>query len=259
MTGEQQIELPTERMFLEITQILADEASAIADDEASKAGNSAPASMDGLGRVLSLLYRFACCAYGCKGGDHQIEWLIGRIVNHATSAHRLMRAGFYDEALVLIRGIGEIANLLWLFAVDGTALIEWKASDRKMRLKKFGPAAVRKALKATDPKVPLVDDDRYQALCEIGTHPVPAVKPGHYSAGGPPVLGMYFQLGGYLMCLNELGFAVAMCAAPAGKLLDANTDLKKQARDEVVTLLNALGSITVLNYNEMIAAALPTS
>jgi hypothetical protein len=33
------------------------------------------------------------------------------------------------EALVLIRGGGEIANLLWLFDADPTALGRWKAAE----------------------------------------------------------------------------------------------------------------------------------
>jgi hypothetical protein len=56
--------------------------------------------------------------------------------------------------------------------------------------------------------LPPIDDDRYHALCEVGTHPVPAFKPGHYSGGGPPVLGLLFQFVGYAMCLNELGYAI---------------------------------------------------
>jgi hypothetical protein len=52
----------------------------------------------------------------------------------------------YDEALVLIRATGEIANLLWLFVMDRPSMNEWKNCDRDTRLGKFGPGAVRRAI-----------------------------------------------------------------------------------------------------------------
>src|SRR5687767_6395497 len=100
---------PLDRAFLERIQELADEASKFADEEALKLGQRVPASLDGLGTLMAFVYGLTTCGWGCKGGDHQIELLLGRVVNQAISAHRLMRSGFYDEALMLIRGMGEIA------------------------------------------------------------------------------------------------------------------------------------------------------
>jgi hypothetical protein len=147
MTPEQHEAFPVRRDFLKVVQTETDKASQNADLFLQGSGERAPATLDGLGTVLSLLYRLACCAWGCRGGDHQMEWLTGRVVNHAVSAHRLIRGGYYDEALVLIRGIGEIANLVWLFDADSTALDRWKAADRRERLNKFGPGKVRTLLK----------------------------------------------------------------------------------------------------------------
>jgi len=228
MTLEQHA--PSGRDFLEKIQEIADIASKEADKNVlEEGGKSVPAVLDKLGDMLSLLYGLACCHWGCKGSDHQIEWLLGRVVNQAQSAHRLMRCGFYDEAVTLIRGVGEVANLFWLFERDQTQLASWKAADRKARLSNFGPVHVRRALEAMGVPSP-IDDDRYRALCEVGTHPVPAFKPGHYSGGGPPVLGMYFQFAGYAMCLNELGYAIAVCV-PVISLVDIDTKLKKQVKD----------------------------
>jgi hypothetical protein len=255
MTPEQHEEFPTGRAFLEMIQKAADNASKMADEEVLKeaAGKRVPALLDKLGDMLSLLYRLASCYWGCKGGDHQIEWLLGRVVNQAQSAHRLMRCGFYDEALMLIRGIGETANLFWLFERDHAQLAAWRAADRKVRLDKFGPGQVRRALKDMGVPSP-IDLGRYRALCEVGTHPVPAFKPGHYSSGGPPVLGMLFQFVGYAMCLNELGYAITICV-PVMNLLDIDIALRNQVKDAAVALSRALGAFTVLNYDEMIAKA----
>src|ERR1700716_2966510 len=99
MTSEQHEKFPSGRAFLVLVQQAADEASKFTDEQVSKAGGkSVPASLDKLGDLVSLLYRLACCYWGCKGGDHQIEWLLGRVVNQVQSAHRLIRCGFYDEA-----------------------------------------------------------------------------------------------------------------------------------------------------------------
>jgi hypothetical protein len=246
---------PLNRAFLEQMQAIADEASKFADAEALKLGKSVPAGLDAIGTMLVFVYGLATCGWGCKGGDHQIEWLLGRVVNQTTSAHRLMRSGFYDEALVLIRGIGEIANLLWLFGKEPSAMDEWKTCDRRTRMNKYGPAGVRRLLKTIDADAPLIDEDRYRALCEVGAHPIPAFKPGHYSGGGPPILGMIFQAPGYAMCVNELGFALAMCATPAARLLKIDPELKQVVVDMAVELLRKLGSMTVLNYEEYIAKA----
>ena len=66
---------------------------------------------------------------------------------------------------------------------------------------------------------------------------------------------MVYQFTGYATCLNELGFAVAMCAVPAVSLLDAEEELVKHTTDSAKELLRELGSLTVLNYKEAIVKA----
>jgi len=255
MTPEEHSEFAVRREFLELIQKYNDEASQCADIFSAESGKALPATLDGLGTVLSLLYRIACCAWGCRGGDHQMEWLTGRIVNHAVSSHRLIRAGSYDEALVLIRGIGEIANLLWLFDVNPTTLVEWKSADRRDRLVKFGPAKVRKLLAGATPLGAPIDDHRYRALCEIGTHPRPAFAPGHYTGTGRPVLGVLIQPVGVYMTVTELGFAVAMAAAPLSRLLDISDEVRLTLHTEAMALTRALGAFTILNYEELLQRA----
>jgi hypothetical protein len=252
MTPEQHKAFPVGRDFLEFVQTETDKASQRVDLFSQESGKCLPATLDGLGMVLSLLYRLACCAWGCRGGDHQMEWLTGRVVNHALSAHRLIRAGSYDEALVLIRGIGEIANLLWLFHVDPTALEWWKVAERHERLNQFSPGKVRNLLKRAISIGPPIDDNRYRALCEIGTHPRPAFAPGHYSGTGRPVLGVLIQPAGVYMTMTELGFAVAMAATPLSRLLVADDEIRNALRTEAVALVRALGTFTILNYEELL-------
>jgi hypothetical protein len=241
---------PTGRNFLTITQRLADLGSKATDDFPRRAGgNLYPKTLASTGTVLSILYRLACCAYGCRGGDHQIEWLVGKFVNQAISAHRLIRAAQYDEALMIIRGMGEIGNLFWLFFDDKKELTAWKAADKAMRLRQFGPGKVRERLKKTSRVGPLIDSNTYQALCEIGTHPTPGLAPGHYTTGRP-ILGPIPQTAGILVCVNEMAYAVAVSAPPIASLLNCNAKLRNQIVDQSVRLLKSIGRLSVLNYED---------
>ena len=241
---------PTGRNFLITAQHFGDFCSKATDKFRTKAGKLYPKTLTSTGNVLSILYRLACCAYGCKGGDHQIEWLTGKFVNQAISAHRLIRAAQYDEALMVIRGMCEIANLFWLFHNDKNELTAWKAANKTIRLRKFGPGKVRDRLKTLLKIGPLIDNKRYQALCEIGTHPTPGLAPGHYTGTGRPILGAIPQEAGILVCVNELAYAVAVSAPPIASLLDCNLKLRKQIADHSVRLLKSIGRFNVLNYED---------
>lgn len=246
---------PTGHGFLTAIEQAADSGSLLADSFFRSSGEKLPASIDGFGNLLSLLYRGACCSWGCRGGDHQIEWLTGRVVNQAMSSYRLMRAGYYDESLMLTRGITEIANLMWLFRVEDASLEQWKRASRSDRLRDFGPAAVRKRLEAIVGSAP-IEHIRYQRLCEIGSHPTPGVAPGHYNGTGRPILGVMLQPAGVLVAANELCLAAAICGAAAGKLLGLEHAREKTVVQQGVTLLRSLGAFTILNYSELIQESL---
>ena len=239
--------------FFEITQALEEACGKETDEFFIDAGKRLPQTVIELGTMLSILYRLGCCHYGCRGGDHQIEWLIVKFYNQAISAFQLTRTGQYDEALALIRGAGEIVNLFWLFHDDAKELAAWRAADKTTRIRKFGPGAVRRRLKML-PIGPPIDDDRYSALCEVGTHPTPSQIPGHFSGTGRGVLGAILQEAGVFVCINELAFAVAM-AVPVGKLLDARPEIRAELKKSSVDLLHAAGSFTILTYEAQLADA----
>jgi hypothetical protein len=250
------LEFPVGLSFLELTQDLADKSSNDTDKFCAEAGKSLPRTMEATGTVLSILYRLACCYYGCGGGDHQIEWLAGKFVNQAVSVLRLVRAAQYDEALMLIRGMGEIVNLLWLFQEDRAEMLAWKSADKKARLNQFGPGAVRHRLEKLSELGPPIDSERYSALCEIATHPTPSLAPGHYSGTGRPVLGSIIQEVGVFVCINELAYAIAMAAIPIAVLVDSNMDIRKQIKEQSIHLLESAGNFTVLNYEDGLREAL---
>lgn len=87
--------------------------------------NSSKTELSVLGVSLSILYQAATCHRECFGGPHVFESLSGRAYNLACSAYILSCRGFYDEALNLVRSMGEISNLISMSAVDKSALDRW--------------------------------------------------------------------------------------------------------------------------------------
>lgn len=101
---------------------------------------------DIIGTSLNAIYQAATCHRKCHGGGHILESLCGRAYNLSCSAYDLTIFGLYDEALNLIRGLGELTNLVMLSAIDGAKIREWVSADRKTRMTKFRPFKVRRML-----------------------------------------------------------------------------------------------------------------
>lgn len=246
--------VPEGLAFFDALDKAAGRAGASTDAYLESAGTKAPLAKRDLGTLLASLYQAATCAWGCSGGDHQVEWLVGRVVNLAQGAYRLMNAALYDESLSLTRSIGEIANLACLFVSDPSAMTTWTGASSRQERRQFGPGPVRTRLRNESGRV-LIDDDRYRALCEIGTHPVPGFAPNHFSGTGRPTLGFVPEEAGVLMCLNELAYAVCSAALPLAKLLDIPPEREQEMLGRAKALVANLGSITVLNYAELLATA----
>lgn len=224
--------------------------SEFTEEFSESSGGKLPSTADNLGTLLSILYRISCCAWGCHGGDHQFEWLVGRVTNQAMAATNLIRSAFYDESLMLTRGIGEIANLFHLFSSSTDEFEEWRQSTKNQRLKNYGPASVRKKLEQCGAKFS-IDQSRYQKLCEVGTHPVPGQAPGHYSGTGRPLLGGIPQPVGIYVCYTELGYAVASCGISLLGMLH-DQERKQQIFNSSSQLLMSLGAFSILTYEDLL-------
>jgi hypothetical protein len=109
-------------------------------------GQSLNAHLHALGTMLSFLDRLALCAWGCSRGDHVLEYITGRVVGYSQSAFMMAKAGLYDEALLIVRSAGEIANLFTLFSANSPSFSEWKTLPEKQRKSNFGPGTVRRKL-----------------------------------------------------------------------------------------------------------------
>lgn len=65
-----------------------------------------------IGTSLSALYQAGTCYRKCQNNGHVLEALAGRAHNLGIGALTLARCGLFDEAFNLLRGIGEISNLI---------------------------------------------------------------------------------------------------------------------------------------------------
>lgn len=171
-----------------------------------------------LGDSLHVLYLAATCHRKCWGGGHQMEYMAGRVYNNACAAYSLICIGYYDEALNLVRSLGETANLIALFHMDSTAFPRWAKASKRERIENFGPAKVRKRLKDEPGGVLLMDDAQYAELCENFTHPTPGVAPNSHNELERAICGGIVQEKGLSDCLGELASMVGSISLYYAKL-----------------------------------------
>lgn len=174
--------------------------------------------VDGLGTVLSLLDRLSSCYWGCHHGDHLKEYLLGRACTSTSAAWLLVRHGHYDASLGIARDVGEIANLFMLFSADTGAFERWMTSDDRTRMNEFKPSRVRDALEKLNVPAP-VGKDIYKVLSERATHVTPSTRPELHSDVDHPLAGGSFQEDGVRVSLAQIGFAIAMTALAATRVL----------------------------------------
>jgi hypothetical protein len=208
-------------------------------------GEKAPRCLSDVGTVLSLLDRLSSCRWGCAGGDHLLEYVTGRAVSSARAAIRLMFAGYYDESLALTRNIGEIANLYSLFCANPTALDEWRSADDKVRRQEFCPPGVRRRLESLSAPIP-VSQERYAALCEVGTHVNPRTTPENHNVLGMPGGGASLQKAGFILALNELAVPLALTAVFATRLINTTERIRHRIGSAGRALAESIGGITIL-------------
>jgi hypothetical protein len=208
-------------------------------------GEKAPDCYEALGMTLALLDCGSSCFWGCKGGDHRLEYLIGRATSTAYAAVGLAVRGYYDQALSLARTLGEIGNLVSLFAVDAKRIDEWKTLDERTRKERFSAYNVRVALeKMGFPDVP-INKDRYGRLSVYSIHAIPDQMPQAHGAEGRAIAYPVFQVGGFILALNEIALPVAFIALSAGKLLELQAEVSETFREIAHALGGAVGGIAI--------------
>jgi hypothetical protein len=220
-----------------------------------KLGSRAPLAYEHLGELLAFADLIGSCNYSCPGnkpGEHALWYLIARVSSFGRAALRLTMMGFYDEALIIVRSVGEITNLLTLFSLSPESIQEWKASDRQHRIEQLSPGKVRKRITALGGMSP-IDFDRYVKLCELCTHPVPTLSPQRFNPQGKSMTGGIIpQFTGLCVVLNEMILAVAPAVVFAAKICKVNDDAFKEIERSAVAALRAAGGINLANFNDLL-------
>jgi hypothetical protein len=238
--------------FLKLVADQEDACEALSRERLLGLGKKAPLCFEHLGTVLSLLDRVASCFWVCRGGDHLVEYLAGRVCSSARASLRLLLFGFFDESLSLTRSIGEVTNLLFLFSQDGTALTEWQGSTKRQRKDNFSPVKVRIRLESQAAPV-LIDETRYSELCEVATHVTPQTRPQAHNPLGMPFAGSQFQEAGFIVALNELALATGLALISLPKILSYDETRRKEIKEAVLVLLDSIGGTNVLTVKDQLA------
>ncbi len=201
--------------------------------------------------AVNNLSKYATCSWGCTSVDHKLEYLIGRVVNHSLGALKLMKIGYYDESLSLIRNLAEISNLLTLFLYDNKSFNEWSNLAENKSWEKYSPAKVRSKIKALG-KFDPIEKQHYGRLCSIGTHVNPNTQPGNYELDRVPNIGSHFQEVGFIVCLNELALMLGPIIMSVGKLSKLPENIKDLFTDLSIAVIESAGIITSENYRKII-------
>lgn len=205
-------------------------------------GKKAPKAFEHLGRMLALLDQMASCAWGCPGTEdgHVVHRLVGRGVSNAKAATDLALGGQYDESLALARGVGELANLLWLFCVDRQAMGNWRTLDSKARWRSYRPVEVRRSLERLGQPI-LVKEHEYGLLSEHGIHVNPGTAPHSLGTHQQPTLGGVYREDALIVCLNEIAWAVGVLSLPSVRLLGPAQDASFVLKSAKALLSNVGG------------------
>jgi hypothetical protein len=249
-TDETATKFPEGLEFLNLAESVASACSDHTDKRLPQMGKSCPECLTNLGTMLSVMYRLGSCYETCRGGDHLIEYILGRTASSALSAISLLKQGYYDEALSLARGIGETANLLTSFVKIPGRLDVWKSADAKTRLRDFSPVKVRLALEAAGVPCP-IDEERYRRLSSRAAHVSPSIQPQLHNIVGVPTLGAVFQDIGAMVSLNEAAWAPGWAGVSGAKLMTLPEPQYEKIKALAIDLLASVGGVTILKSEEI--------
>jgi hypothetical protein len=217
-------------------------------------GKKAPLCYEYLSQLLVHAEFIGTCVYSCPGKkeDHTLWYLAVRASSLGRAALRLMKLGFYDEALIIVRSLGEITNLFSMFFLMPETIEEWKKSDRKYRLNELTPGKIRKRIEAFG-KTPAIGFERYVALCEVGTHPVPDLRPQKFNHAGKSLTGGFaLQEAGVLVVLNEMAYALPLLVVLAAAVCKVPKEAVSKIKEVSLKCLKAGGGIDLQNVGEVL-------
>ncbi|CAH0338938.1 hypothetical protein [Rhizobium sp. CECT 9324] len=159
-----------------------------------------------------------------------------RCFNSGASALRLLRCGYFQPAVVMIRDLLEVRCLMDLFVREPRALQDWLSMGDKDRMKHFKPVRVRERLDQFDG----VNGDQrraaYNLFSEIAVHPNPnghfLISPEHATRIGPFFSYEYFRPG-----IEELVSHLSSATAAFCNLFETDNLAALNAKEKFATQL----------------------
>lgn len=213
------------------------------------AGDKAPQIPESLGTALVYLDCLGSCYWACRGGNHLEERLLGRACSNAKAAFRLLGMGFYDEALGIIRQIGETANLLSMFSLSGQLRDQWENSTEKARRNKFSAGNVRRLISDYSGIV-VMDEQTYTRLSLLSIHITPETSPQNHNIMELPSFANLFQEVGTLASLNHLADMVGWTLFFGSLLIRPPVD-QSIFRECCADLMTLVGRVKVTTIPEL--------
>ena len=190
---------------------------------------------DGLGTLLSLLYRFSRGYWGCREGQRGFEHLAGLACKSGLAAFRMLQSGYYSEALGPTRNIAEIGNLLHLFYVDQDQIQQWLDMPVSGRNQIYSPSGVRRALTVLGSPAP-TSQVQYAWLAETSQESQFHAVPDETEARRRAALGMAFSRNELNQGLAALAWAVCTVTGPLAKLADLDEEVADRLFEETINL-----------------------
>ncbi|MGM4910560.1 hypothetical protein [Rhizobium sp. 768_B6_N1_8] len=121
--------------------------------------------------------------------DLTILRLAIRSFNSGAAALRLVRCGYFQPALTMVRDLIEIYFLLDLFSREASSLSEWLSMSEKERSKNFKPVRVRERLDVLDGFKGQRRAETYKLFSENAAHVNPygyhIISPNNLTRIGP--------------------------------------------------------------------------
>lgn len=191
--------------------------------------------------------------WGCHGGDHVVEYLLGRTLGSVRATVRLARAGLYDESFNALRTAGEIVNLLTLFNEDSELLEKWRAASPRDRFSLARPTNVMRRLAAAGRASSALDSKKYDLMSRIA-HGNTSDAPQAHNPVGLPLTSGRFQEAGLLVALNEAAVAAALAILAGVQLIDLDATLSRKLLHDARALVGTTGAISLTTVDEALNA-----
>lgn len=142
-----------------------------------------------------------------------------RCFNSGASALRLLRCGYFQPAVTMMRDLLEVFCLMDLFVREPSSMQDWLSMANKDRMEHFRPVRVRKRLEKFDANRAKERQATYNMFSEIAAHANPngyhLISPDNMTRIGPFVDYGYFRPG-----IEELASRLSSATAAFCNLIE---------------------------------------